>query len=185
MFRFDSFRSQSQTASPSNSTREEPQATQEDSKLKFLQRISSSDSIDKNPLTKRPSFSSLSSFSGRSASSSSTIPVPANSWGMLMLSTLRNDDMLEDVCTLLTRDQKASKLTICVGLCTEAWANHKAFPSIGHSASASIAPVAPFSHHWPGIYWWSRHAIPKRCRYGPNCISKWHSWHIPKVFVIL
>jgi hypothetical protein len=108
MFRFDSFRSQSQATSTTNATREDSQAPPEDSKIKFLQRISSSDSIDKKSLTKRPSFSSMSSFSGRSGSSSSTIPVPSNSWGMLMLSTLRNDDMLEDVCSLLTKDQKVS-----------------------------------------------------------------------------
>ncbi|KAI8581261.1 hypothetical protein K450DRAFT_233903 [Umbelopsis ramanniana AG] len=110
MFRFDSFRSQSQATPTTNATREDSQEAPEDSKIKFLQRISSSDSIDKKSLTKRPSFSSMSSFSGRSGSSSSTIPVPSNSWGMLMLSTLRNDDMLEDVCSLLTKDQKATLL---------------------------------------------------------------------------
>ncbi|CAO3696186.1 unnamed protein product [Umbelopsis ramanniana] len=110
MFRFDSFRSQSQATPTPNATREDSQSAPEDSKIKFLQRISSSDSIDKKSITKRPSFSSMSSFSGRSGSSSSTIPVPSNSWGMLMLSTLRNDDMLEDVCSLLTKDQKATLL---------------------------------------------------------------------------
>ncbi|KAI9286358.1 hypothetical protein BC943DRAFT_351671 [Umbelopsis sp. AD052] len=110
MFRFDSFRSQSQATPTTNTTREDSQAPPEESKIKFLQRIASSDSIDKKSLTKRPSFSSMSSFSGRSGSSSSTIPVPSNSWGMLMLSTLRNDDMLEDVCSLLTKDQKATLL---------------------------------------------------------------------------
>ncbi|RUS19908.1 hypothetical protein BC937DRAFT_86717 [Endogone sp. FLAS-F59071] len=56
-------------------------------------------------LGKRPSLAGLSTFASRSSTSSSTtstIPIPANSWGMLALSRLRDDGQeLEDILELL------------------------------------------------------------------------------------
>lgn len=107
MFRFDSFKKTTvnNTDDPLN----------HDSTQTFLQRITSSDTI----LGKqRPTLSK--STSTASMATSFSIPMPTNSWGMLALARLQDeqDGELDDVVDLLLNKDKVlislQKIYICV-----------------------------------------------------------------------
>lgn len=113
MFRFDAFRRPEAAPDAEDSQRSG------DKSVNFLQRMASADSILRaSPIMKRPSFSSLhNSFSSSSTTTQSTsqssfsIPVPANSWGMLTWSRLRDADDAEfdDIVDLLLTPEKVTQ----------------------------------------------------------------------------
>ncbi|KAI9494755.1 hypothetical protein BDB00DRAFT_816925 [Zychaea mexicana] len=136
MFRFDSFRrpeapnpsalpaslssnnatERITTSAPSSSTATST-AGDTNKSTNFLQRMASADTLLRSTSSmKRPSFSSLqTSFSSSSASSftsSFSIPVPTNSWGMLALSRLRaaDDGEFDDIIDLLLTREKVGAI---------------------------------------------------------------------------
>ncbi|KAG0187617.1 hypothetical protein DFQ28_006061 [Apophysomyces sp. BC1034] len=124
MFRFDPFRkspspSISNSVNSSGANADEEQQSIAERPTGLLRRVTNPDasvtSITPHSVMKRPSLSSLSksiSSSSSSISSSFSIPIPANSWGMLMLSRLRdtNDSEIDDIVDLLLVQDKAMLL---------------------------------------------------------------------------
>ncbi|KAL9554386.1 hypothetical protein MBANPS3_002831 [Mucor bainieri] len=120
MFRFDSFKKPN-TNEPAKS-QTDPLSSSPSPPTNFLQRIASSDTITRSPLIKRPSNIAKSVSTSSSASSSTSnkmntttsfsIPMPTNSWGMLALSRLQDthDNELDDIVELLLNKDKAMLL---------------------------------------------------------------------------
>ncbi|KAK4520435.1 uncharacterized protein ATC70_008570 [Mucor velutinosus] len=119
MFRFDSFKKPN-TNEPAKS-HTDPLSSSPSPPSNFLQRITSSDSITRSPLIKRPSNITKSVSTSSSASSSTSnkmnatsfsIPMPTNSWGMLALSRLQDTQVneLDDIVELLLNKDKAMLL---------------------------------------------------------------------------
>ncbi|GAN06236.1 hypothetical protein MAM1_0116d05716 [Mucor ambiguus] len=119
MFRFDSFKKPN-TNEPAKS-QTDPLSSSPSPPTNFLQRIASSDTIARSPLIKRPSNITKSASTSPSVSSSTSnkmnttsfsIPMPTNSWGMLALSRLQDthDNELDDIVELLMNKDKAMLL---------------------------------------------------------------------------
>lgn len=104
MFRFDSFKK-----SPVNNAVDNTNdPLNNDTTPTFLQRIASADTI-LGVNKQRPTLSKSSSTSNMATSFS--IPMPTNSWGMLALSRLQDeqDGELDDVVHLLLNKDKVKK----------------------------------------------------------------------------
>lgn len=105
MFRFDSFKKSTANTTNTNDTTQDP-LNNNDSPT-FLQRIASSDSI----LGANKQRPTLSKNSLLNMATSFSIPMPTNSWGMLALSRLQDeqDDELDAIVHLLLNKDKAIK----------------------------------------------------------------------------
>lgn len=104
MFRFDSIK---KSLSPTQNNESAPQhdpLTSTENSPSFLQRIASSDSLFQN---KRPNLSKSASSSNVSFS----IPMPTNSWGMLVLNRLQDtqDNEFDDIVDLLLSRDKVER----------------------------------------------------------------------------
>lgn len=105
MFRFDSFKKTATVNNVDNSN-DPLHNQQQDTTQSFLQRITNADTIlgvnkQRPTLSKSTSSANMSSFS---------IPMPTNSWGMLALARLQDeqDGELDDVVHLLLNKDKVS-----------------------------------------------------------------------------
>ncbi|CEG67400.1 hypothetical protein RMATCC62417_03837 [Rhizopus microsporus] len=97
MFRFDSFK----------------KSNEQDSSFSFLQRITSNNNSNNGIITSSTSSSSTTTTTSNSNNSdkqksNTSIPIPVNSWGMLVLSQLQNqqEDFI-DIINILTKNSKA------------------------------------------------------------------------------
>ncbi|KAI7864406.1 hypothetical protein BDF14DRAFT_1181097 [Spinellus fusiger] len=114
MFSFDSFRRTTSTSSvPKNNENASPllHTAKDTRQTTFLQRMTSADSVLRTatPLA-RPSLGTgphLSSTFSSILSSSSSIPVPVNSWAMLTLARLQDSEEFDDIVDLLLAQDKA------------------------------------------------------------------------------
>ena len=100
MFRFDSFK----------------KSNEQDSSFSFLQRITSNNNNNNNNngiITSSTSSSSTTTSNSNNSDkqkNNTSIPIPVNSWGMLVLSQLQNqqEDFI-DIINILTKNSKVKK----------------------------------------------------------------------------
>jgi hypothetical protein len=95
MFRFDSFK----------------KSNEQDSSFSFLQRITSNN--NNGTITSSTSSSSTTTSNSNNSDkqkNNTSIPIPVNSWGMLVLSQLQNqqEDFI-DIINILTKNSKVKK----------------------------------------------------------------------------
>ncbi|CEJ00458.1 hypothetical protein RMCBS344292_14513 [Rhizopus microsporus] len=96
MFRFDSFK----------------KSNEQDNSFSFLQRITSNNNNNNNGIITSSTSSSSTTTSNSNNSdkqkNNTSIPIPVNSWGMLVLSQLQNqqEDFI-DIINILTKNSKA------------------------------------------------------------------------------
>lgn len=102
MFRFDSFK----------------KSNEQDSSFSFLQRITSNNNSNNGIITSSTSSSTTTTTSNSNNSdkqkNNTSIPIPVNSWGMLVLSQLQNqqEDFI-DIINILTKNSKVKKKKMC------------------------------------------------------------------------
>ncbi|CAO3615586.1 unnamed protein product [Mucor fragilis] len=119
MFRFDTFKKPNANEPAKGQT--DPLSSSPSPPTNFLQRIASSDTITRSPFIKKPanmtksastSSSVSSSTSSKANTTSFSIPMPTNSWGMLALSRLQDtqESELDDIVELLLNKDKAMLL---------------------------------------------------------------------------
>lgn len=99
MFRFDSFK----------------KSNEQDSSFSFLQRITSNNNSNNGIIASSTSSSTTTTTTSNSNNSdkqksNTSIPIPVNSWGMLVLSQLQNqqEDFI-DIINILTKNSKVKK----------------------------------------------------------------------------
>lgn len=131
MFRFDSFKKTNNATTTLDNDPLTSDGTQ--SNTSFLQRIASSDTI-LGVNTKRPLLSkSTSTNSVSTPTTSFSIPMPTNSWGMLALSKLQDteDGEMDDIVDLLLNREKVKRFLVYIlVLILTSYAGHVAFTSV-------------------------------------------------------